>query len=111
MIKYTSEDVKALAVELTHFFTVAGPQENPDNNVKFWLEVVDEIKKEYSEIKEVILELLGPSVFSFTREFSKHIGLTDLIFNTPVKLMPLYIGSNDRPWEMVVARWRLTIQK
>lgn len=103
MVKYTFKDVRALASELSHYFK--------DPDVGMWLEVAEGVKKEFSDTKEMILELLGPYVFTFTREYSKKIGLTDLIFNTPVKLMPLYIGSEDRPWEMVVARWRLTIQK
>ena len=104
MIKYTFKDVQALAKEVAHYYN--------DSDVDCWLDTVNKIReKEFSEIKEIILEFLGPYVFTFTREFSKKIGLTDLIFETSVKLMPLYIESTERPWEMVVARWRLTIQK
>lgn len=103
MIKYTFKDVQALADEIALYFH--------DKDTQSWHETVDKIKEEYSEIKEIILEFLGPYVFAFNREFSKKIGLTDLIFNTPIEKMPLYIGSEDEPWDMIVARWRLSIQK
>jgi hypothetical protein len=102
MVKYTFKDVKTLTLEVAHYFN--------DKDIETWLEIVKKIKEEFSDIKEIILEFLGPSVFSFTREYSKKIGLTDLIFETPVKMMPAYIES-ENAWEVVVARWRLSIQK
>jgi hypothetical protein len=102
MIKYTFKDAQALALEVAHYYN--------DKDIETWLEIVRKIKKEFSDIKEIILEFLGPSVFAFTREYSKKIGLTDLIFETPVKMMPVYIES-ENAWEVVVARWRLSIQK
>lgn len=105
MINYTFKDVKALAVEIANFF-----QAKNKKDFKFWFEIVDEIKKEFASPKEVILELLGPSVFSFTREISKKIGLTDLIFYTPADVVPLYLGT-EKDWEKIVVKWRLNIQK
>jgi hypothetical protein len=103
MINYTLEDAKALAVEVANYYK--------DNEISTWLDIIDTGMKEFAnDIKEVILDLLGPYTFSFTREFSKKIGLTDLVFETPVKMMPVYIES-ENPWETVVARWRLSIQK
>ena len=102
MVKYRFKDAQALALEVAHYFY--------DKDIETWLGIVRKIKKEFPDIKETILEFLGPSVFSFSREYSKKIGLIDLVFETPVKMMPAYIES-DNPWEMVVARWRLSIQK
>lgn len=103
MIKYTMKDVKALAIEIAVFC-------NDHKNLEVWIKVVDNIKKEFTETKEIILELLGPSFFAFSRETCEKIGLTDMIFETPVKMMPLYIESQN-DWETIVARWRLTIDK
>jgi len=109
MVKYTFKDVKALAAEVAHYLK--------DSDLKCWTDTVDGLKDEFSEIKdefyrakEMILEFIGPCVFTFSRERSKDIGLTSLIFYTPVNMMPLYIES-ALPWEKVVARWRLSILK
>jgi len=102
MVIYTFKDIQALATEIALYFN--------DKDIETWQGIIKEIRKEFSDIKEIILELLGPSVFSFTREYCKKIGLTDLIFETPVKMMPAYIES-ENPWETVIARWRLAIQK
>jgi len=102
MVKYTFDDVKVLTREIAHYFR--------DKDTKVWLDVAYSVKEEFSEVKEMILELIGPYTFTFTRKFSKKIGLTDLIFNTSVRMMPVYIESKN-DWEKVVARWRMTIQK
>lgn len=102
MVQYNLKDVRILVKEIAFYY------DDPD--LKCWFDTLNNIKEEFSEIKEIILELLGPYVFSFTREFSKKIGLTDLIFNTPIKMMPLYIESKNS-WEQIVARWRLSIEK
>ena len=105
MNTFTMKDVKALATEIAIFFN-----SNNDKDVAVWLEIVRNIRKEYPEIKEIILELLGPYVFSFPREACKKIGLTDLIFETSLEEMPLYLESENK-WELIVARWRLAIDK
>ena len=102
MIKYTYDDVKDLAREVTLCLH--------DKDENRWIKIVESIKEEFSDVKEMILEFLGPSLYAFTREHSKKIGLTDLIFKTPLKMMPLYVGSKHE-WEVIVARWRLGLQK
>ncbi len=103
MINYTLEEAKILAVEVANYFK--------DKDLQTWIDIIDAGMKEFSnDVSEAILELLGPYSFTFTRDFSKKIGMTDMIFSTPVDEMPLYIASEDG-WTKVIARWRLTIQK
>ncbi len=102
MIKYTSEEIKSLASEMALYF---------HDDVNSWHRIVDRIKERTENKKEIILELVCDTVFALTRKFSEETGLVDQIFNTPLKMMPVYIGSKDQPWKKVVAMWRLTIQK
>lgn len=102
MIKYTFEEIKELASEIALYHN--------DKDIKFWYDIVYKIRERIKDNKEIILELICDSVFALTREFSKKTGLTGLIFDTPVEKMPLYIESKE-PWEIVVARWRIAIQK
>lgn len=104
MIQYTENDVRALAEEIN--LVVHG-----GSNASLWHETIEDIKIDFpNNIKEMILDLIGPYLYGFTREYMVKCGLHDLIFNQPVRMMPLYIGSEDE-WEQIVARWRLGIEK
>lgn len=105
---YTLADAESLAKTLaSHNCT---DTDIIQSQTEIWLSTFNEVKEEFDDIKEIILEMLGPYHYGFSRQQFKENGLIDLIFNTPLDEMPLYISS-EFEWQAVISLWRLSIDK
>lgn len=108
-MKYTFKDIKYL-------INIIAIHESKDisliqDYIGIWEETLNHLIDEFKEnIKEIILEILGPYLYGFNRKQSKNEGLTDMIFDISLNEMPLYINS-EKEWQIVISQWRLAINK
>ena len=106
MVEYSFKDTKRLVYAIFEYF------KTEDLNIlKDWLEVFYvELKDHRGDIKETIIEIMGPYFTGSPTKSKKTEEIIDLIFNKPLSDMLLYLES-DMIWQTVVAQWRLTINK
>ena len=105
---YTFEDVEILVKQLA---TEGSPPEMITEFIESWMGTYECVKREFGDdVKEVLLEILGPYLYGFSRVMSKKVGLMGFIFDAPLDEMPLYINSEIQ-WQAAISLWRIAIEK
>jgi len=105
---YTSTDIESFAeIMATH---KCESNSILQDMVKLWVETLNEIKEEYKDNKEIISQLMWEKYGLCQYQCDKKEGPINLIFNTPLDDMPLYINSKVE-WQAVISLWRLAIDK
>jgi len=80
------------------------------DKIDSWMNVLEDLKKKYADVKEVISDMLADQYGLCREQCNKKEGPINFIFNTPLQEMPPYINS-EIEWQAVVSLWRLAIDK
>jgi len=105
---YTDSDIESLAETMAAYKCESNSI--LQDMIKLWVETFNEIKEEYKDTKGVISQLMWEKYGLCQYSCDKKDGPINLIFNTPLHDMPLYMNS-EIEWQAVISLWRLAIDK